>query len=87
MYVELESVNNPDFRYDNRKIKKNIVVIKNLKEAKNVCENFIETNNLGGGNWSGGKVFDDQDKQIAYVSYNGRIWQPGNYPQPEIILE
>lgn len=30
---------------------------------------------LGGGNWTGGQVFDG-GTQIAYISYNGRAWTP-----------
>jgi hypothetical protein len=87
MKVSLESVNNPDFYMDNRKISKSFEDVQSLLEAVSACENFIDTNNLGGGNWSGGDVFDDENKLIAHISYNGRVWEPGDYPTKEIVLQ
>lgn len=52
-----------------------------LQEAAKKCREYIERNNLGGGNWTGGAVFFHKDgsaltgmEQVATVSYNGRIW-------------
>jgi len=59
------------------------VKVADLKEARDACLRFIKRNGLGGGNWDAGKVFVDE-RQIAAVSYNGRIWNP---EQQEIAEE
>lgn len=82
MTVELKSVGNPDFNQDPNKPlygaepNKNLKV-KNLKEAKEACLKFIEDNDLGSGNWAGGRVYEGKNL-IARVSYNGRVWD-GEY--------
>ena len=50
------------------------VEVSSFEQAGLECRNFIEKYDLGGGNWTGGAVCDDTGKQIAKVSYNGRIW-------------
>ena len=80
MKVTLSSVGNPDFRQDpnsplygcekNKKVK-----VSSFKEARDLCVKFINDNDLGSGNWSGGDVSDDSGKIIAVVSYNGRVWE------------
>lgn len=50
--------------------------VSNLEEAAKVCREYIDEYNLGGSHWSGGEVFDSNGKQVAYVSYNGRVWSP-----------
>ena len=54
---------------------KKLVTVKSYEEASKKCEEYIKRNKLGGGNWSGGQIFDEKGKQIARVSYNGRVWQ------------
>ena len=49
------------------------VTVSTFAEASEVCRAYIKRNELGGGNWTGGQVFDD-NRQIARVSYNGRVW-------------
>lgn len=51
------------------------VSVETFRQASEVCREFIERNGLGGGNWMGGEVRDKDDKPIAYVSYNGRVWE------------
>lgn len=46
---------------------------KTLIDASRTCRAYIDANNLGSGNWSGGDVFEDGVK-VARISYNGRIW-------------
>ena len=41
-----------------------------------MCLNYINVFELGGGNWDGGQIYDG-NKQIALVSYNGRVWDMG----------
>ena len=45
-----------------------------FQEAAAECRAYIERNNLGGGNWTGGQVFADKKTQVARVSFNGRVW-------------
>lgn len=42
------------------------------------ARDYIETHNLGAGNWSGGYVFDEYDNQEGYISYNGKYWEKGS---------
>lgn len=51
------------------------VAVASLEEASRACRAYIEANELGGGNWTGGDVIEG-DKKVASVSYNGRIWLP-----------
>ena len=39
------------------------------------CREFIDEHDLGGGNWSGGEVYEE-GTLVARVSYNGRVWRP-----------
>lgn len=49
------------------------VTVASLEEASRVCREYIERNELGGGNWTGGDVTEG-GQVIARISYNGRIW-------------
>lgn len=49
------------------------VAIATLREAAEECRRYIDRNDLGGGNWTGGQVFKGRE-QVARVSYNGRVW-------------
>lgn len=82
MFVKLSSVGNPDFGQDpNRPMygceKNKLVKVTSFKEASEKCKKFIDDNDLGSGNWSGGQIYGDDDKKvvIAHVSYNGRVWE------------
>ena len=75
MTVKLSSCGNPDHRQnpnDSLSPKVNFQVA-TLKGASEICMKYIASWDLGGGNWSGGQVYEG-GKQIARVSYNGRIW-------------
>lgn len=73
--VKLSSCGNPDFKQDPnvRQSPPRSLSVSNLREASNVCRTYIADWNLGGGNWSGGQVYNGK-KQIANISFNGRIW-------------
>jgi hypothetical protein len=78
LIVELKSVENPDYYEDPSKSldgcdSDKIVEVCSFRMASKVCRIFITDNNLGSGNWAGGKIFLN-DEQIAHVSYNGRVW-------------
>jgi hypothetical protein len=89
--VALDTRGNPDFGQDPRRplpgLSRKIVFVKTIREASVACRAFIEANDVGSGNWTGGQVYDTAGAQVAQISYNGRAWKPGPYPQPEIQLE
>lgn len=83
MKVKLASIGNPDFGQDPDKPMygcepNKMVKVKTFKEASEACVKFIMDNDLGSGNWFGGEIYDDNNKVIAHVSYNGRVWE-GQY--------
>lgn len=74
--VKLSSCGNPDFRGQESSdilSPAQIGTIASLEAASIMCRAYIEGWDLGGGNWTGGQIFEN-GKQIAKVSYNGRIW-------------
>lgn len=77
--VTLASVGNPDHGQDPSRplpgLKNVTVAVKTKQEASEACRRFIDENQLGGGNWSGGDVFSEGNL-VARVSYNGRVWRP-----------
>lgn len=78
MFVKLSSCGNPDYGQNPYEEffgceADHTVEVQSLEEASEVCKRFIDKNELGGGNWSGGQVYD-RDQHIADISYNGRIW-------------
>ena len=44
-----------------------------IEELQQIVRTYIDDNDLGSGNWSGGDVFED-GKKIGRISYNGRWW-------------
>lgn len=82
--VKLEAKPNHDYDLQDYRAWINIpaqfVEVKDLKEASRICSSFIEENDLGAGNWTGGDVYEGENI-IARVSYNGRVWEPLPYPQ------
>jgi hypothetical protein len=46
---------------------------RSMRHASLICQEYIERNGLGSGNWTGGAVFNN-GVQIGRVSYNGRKW-------------
>lgn len=77
-YVELGAVGNTDYGHRDRLrhafVRKTRVPVDSLAEASRVTQDFIREHELGGGNWTGGDVMDEKGRFVAYVSYNGRIW-------------
>ena len=46
-----------------------------LNECSRACREFINENDLGGGQWTGGDIYRADDQVVvARVSYNGRVW-------------
>lgn len=89
--VMLSSAGNIDFEQDPRKslpgVPRRMIRVASLRAASDVCRLYIEHYELGGGNWTGGQVLDRSRAHVAQISYNGRAWKPGPFPQPEIPLE
>ena len=87
--VLLASVGNPDFGQDSRRsmpgVPRRTIRVASLADASRACRAYIAHYELGGGNWLGGTVTKD-GKPFAQISYNGRAWEPGPYPTPEIAL-
>lgn len=80
MKVELSHCKNPDLGRTGgywsamARPRKKAVAVESFAEASRVCREYTEKYELGGGNWSGGKITDDKGTMIARVSYNGRVW-------------
>jgi hypothetical protein len=49
------------------------VIVMSLKQASEIAQAWIRTNDLGGGNVGDLKVYDG-NKLVALISYNGRVW-------------
>lgn len=80
LVVYLGSCGNPDYGQDpNRQLysaeKNRLSPATSLADAATRCRDFIDNNELGAGHWIGGNVFDaTTGESVAYISYNGRIW-------------
>lgn len=92
LQINLSAAVNPD-DYQRGSVRpaitEHLVPISSFLEARQVARKFIEDNDLGGGNWDGGQIYEN-GKQIAYVSYNGRVWsgiQNGSTKNEEIKFE
>ena len=79
--VTLVALGNPDHNenpfcniVNGVKIKNRIVKRPTIKACQKVVSQFIAINDLGSGNWTGGKVYDANDNYVGYISYNGRFW-------------
>ena len=76
--VDLDSRGNPDHGQDPDRpvygVERETVRVDSLAQASKVCLAWIEANDLGGGNWTGGDVRDAEGTLVANVSYNGKIW-------------
>lgn len=55
-----------------------VAEVNSFEEASKVVRDYIEQNNLGMSEFSGGDVFDMSGNLVAQISYNGRIWEPGS---------
>ena len=81
--VELGAEPNPNHSLKSHtgsvKIKTQRVKVKSLSEAQNKVREFIEENDLGSGNFTGGDLFS-HGKKIGRVSYNGKLWDLKDEP-------
>lgn len=71
-------------------IEKNLKVkffpINDLKSASIFCLDYIKEHNLGGSNWIGGKVVDENMNFVAHISYNGRVWDSEIWKEAKEIV-
>ena len=79
MKLMLSSTGNPDhLQNPNEKLfgceADHMIAVHSFADASKKCRDFIQRNELGSGNWSGGKIFDNDGICIGKVSYNGRVW-------------
>lgn len=75
MKVKLTNCGNPDrMQFSPVAPQGGIIEVASFEEASAWCRFYIEAHELGGGNWSGGHIYEN-GKQIARVSYNGRVWK------------
>lgn len=75
--VKLSSAPNPDFNQTESPAPTVMYPVHNLEEATRICRQYIETYQLGSGNWTGGQVIQD-GQETHHVSFNGRIWKTEN---------
>lgn len=71
--IKLNSVGNPDHQQYAPVSNPLVAKADTLKDLWEMCEKYIQTWGLGGGNWTNPKVLQD-GKAIGYFSYNGRLW-------------
>ena len=74
--VILANCGNPDRGQDaSRRLPgtvRKVVAVDDFPAASKACRDYIEENDLGGGNWTGGDIREN-GKVIAKVSYNGTV--------------
>ena len=56
------------------KIKPRFVNCRSFEHASQICEKFIKDNALIAADFLGGQIINSKKRQIARISYNGRIW-------------
>jgi hypothetical protein len=52
--------------------------VHSYEEASQVARRFIQSHDLGGGNWTGGQIRRN-GRIIAHVSFNGAVWKGKSY--------
>lgn len=69
---------NPYSNYVNgNKVKPMVSKAKTIEECQVIVRGYIEGNDLGAENWTGGKVYLNGER-VGYISYNGRYWEKGS---------
>lgn len=81
--VKLSALGNTDFGQDPRRglpgVPRKTAQVADYAQAARLCLEYIREHGLGAGNWSGGQIYDAQGNLIALVSYNGKVWPPGEW--------
>lgn len=81
----LQSVGNPDFSQYAPVSNPTAVKGSTLRAMVKAAEDYREEWNLGGGNWVDPEVRLN-GKPVAWISYNGRVWD-GPYPKAKEITD
>ncbi|WP_114947642.1 hypothetical protein [Microvirga calopogonii] len=80
--VILDNCGNPDRGQDpSRRLPGTVrkaVPVEDFAAASKACRDYIEENDLGGGNWTGGAIREN-GQLVGKVGYNGTIWPPGEF--------
>ncbi|WP_262298595.1 hypothetical protein [Microvirga sesbaniae] len=80
--VVLDNCGNPDRGQDpSRRLPgtvRKVVSVEDSAAASKACRDYIEENDLGGGNWTGGEIREN-GQIVGKVAYNGTIWPPGEF--------
>jgi hypothetical protein len=80
--VILDNCGNPDRAQDSSRrlpgTVRKVVPVEDFAAASKACRDYIEENDLGSGNWTGGDIREN-GKVVAKVSYNGTVWPPGEF--------
>ena len=91
LLVGLSSCGNVDFDEDpdSPMSHDTVVAVESMEEASRVAQEYRDRYHLGGGNWVPAPIVDaDSGEQVAYVSYNGRVWPGSKYdPKAEPLCE
>ena len=76
--VSLSHAPNPDLRRGYwsgiPKCKGMLIEVRDFIDASAACLQYITKYDLGGGNWTGGRIYDHVGTHVATVSYNGKVW-------------
>jgi hypothetical protein len=74
--ILLRAAGNPDFgEPPDLGVPAESLRVRTLEAASRAAQQYLAKHDLGSGNWTGGQVFDAKGQQVAYVSYNGRVWE------------
>ena len=82
---KLTNVGNPDFRQDPTRLLPGTQEYTNVSREtvdalRAAVSTYINSNELGGGNFISPVVFKD-NKPIGYISYNLRFWETDEIPE------
>lgn len=77
--LELSHVENPDitdggYWSEQYRPEPVMVAVASLEDAAALSQQYIGRYDLGGGNWTGGRVTTDDGRCVARIAYNGRIF-------------
>lgn len=80
--VILTTIGNPDYNQDPTRplfnLPNSILKVQTYNDAVEAVKTYIELNTLGSSNWNGGEIINSKGEIVAYISYNGRVWD-GEY--------
>ncbi len=85
----LRSVGNPDYLQYAPVSEPKAVRGKSINAMVKAAREYIEFWDLGGGNWPDTEIRTLDGQSVAFVSYNGRLWDgpsSGSLQPKEIIL-